>query len=349
MQTIEHSRLYDTETIVQNRLGQLTTEQTIILESRLEHSSGQFAAGLGLVTAVILFGFIGFSLQAIGQSPDRLLDQESPLVCGWVVMFIAGGVIAGMLSKRFLTAWSTQRLNSPRPVTSVPGQVKWLKDRYVALGGIRPLRSIYEELDLPPGQYEFYILRGTRWLIGASLRQGSSAQTEDLLQRLRQANGIIEKALPTNQNGRLTQSQRLHLLRDTAQNILLALILLPIMILSIAYFLPEGGFFTAFVFFGAIVVVTVLFLLKVRGLLRDFKRQEVHTISGRVTKMILHENDPETSNTYQYVIDGLSFTVSQKAYQALVEGMYYTFYYLPHSKTLVNIELFTSELSFEFA
>jgi hypothetical protein len=74
------------------------------------------------------------------------------------------------------------------------------------------------------------------------LRQGSSAQSEDLLRRLCQANGIIEKALPVNQNSRLTPTQRLYLLRETAQNTLIALILLPIAIWSIVYFLPEAGF-----------------------------------------------------------------------------------------------------------
>jgi hypothetical protein len=129
------------------------------------------------------------------------------------------------------------------------------------------------------------------------LRQGSSAQSEDLLRRLCQANGIIEKALPVNQNSRLTPTQRLYLLRETAQNTLIALILLPIAIWSIVYFLPEAGFW-GISFLWVIVFFTILFILKIRGLLRDFKRQKVHTISGRVTKRILHENDPETANTY---------------------------------------------------
>ena len=45
-----------------------------------------------------------------------------------------------------------------------------------------------------------------------------------------------------------------------------------------------------------------------------------------------------TADSYSYDIAGQRFPVSETAYHALVDGVPYRFYYLPRSKTLINIE-----------
>ena len=45
-----------------------------------------------------------------------------------------------------------------------------------------------------------------------------------------------------------------------------------------------------------------------------------------------------TTDYYSYDIAGQRFPVSETAYHALVDGVPYRFYYLPRSKTIVNIE-----------
>ncbi len=47
---------------------------------------------------------------------------------------------------------------------------------------------------------------------------------------------------------------------------------------------------------------------------------------------------------YAYEIQNMRFSVSERSYDALIEGVRYRAYYLPHSKALVNIEpLFYAE------
>jgi hypothetical protein len=56
------------------------------------------------------------------------------------------------------------------------------------------------------------------------------------------------------------------------------------------------------------------------------------------------QEDTMLAYNYAYEIQNMRFSVSERSYDALIEGVQYRAYYLPHSKALVNIEpLFYAE------
>ena len=359
MQSVAHSSLNDPEMISENKQGQLTAKQRVILKAIINHRGDEVAVRIGMVATIVLFGLFGFTLQAIGRPPEMLFERESPLVLLWGAASVVGAFIVGFISKQIWSVWYKQKLNSRHSVTKITGQVKWRKDKYVASTGLRTLRTIYDELDLPPGHYEFYLFQGSNWLVGATLKQGSSARTDELLDRLRSAHGVVGSALLANQNGRLTAAQRIHLVKDAVKDILVILIMFPIMFGSLLFFITredagDVGLFEIGIF-AVLIIFFGVFLFKIRDYLRDFQQQNVNMIQGEVGKKILHADDPDSTNTYLYLINGMTFTVSQKAYQSLVEGLSYKLYYLPHSKKIVNIELnhisetTIADMTFEFA
>ena len=58
---------------------------------------------------------------------------------------------------------------------------------------------------------------------------------------------------------------------------------------------------------------------------------------GLARKEIVHRL-PSREDSYYYRVGALTFAVSEKGYEALLEGRSYRMYYLPHTKRLLSLE-----------
>lgn len=171
----------------------------------------------------------------------------------------------------------------------------------------------------------------------------SRRRLEDTLAR---SNGFLPDALDDNRLGRLTPRQAQQLqraeLRDRA---LLGLGGLTVAALSALYLVWEvvhHGLAVLENEGGAYLVLAVGLVLILLGVFwrehrRDLESGRVEVVEGRGTREYSETSDGPP--TYSYVVAGIRFDVSDKAYEAFVDGLYYRAYFLPYSGRLVNLEV----------
>ena len=85
-------------------------------------------------------------------------------------------------------------------------------------------------------------------------------------------------------------------------------------------------------------------LLRVIRIFADVRAGQVVVVEGLVHKMF--RSQPSRSGqeirTYYYQINGMKFEVSQQGYHALIPGLLYRLYYVPHAKEMVGVEPLSS-------
>ncbi len=230
--------------------------------------------------------------------------------------------------------------------------------------------------NLPPGRYRFYFLSSKRWLLSAQwLGPADSAQaatmaapdtisgpatmrpgTGSLLEAIARANGFSLPALPANRAGHLTPDQVSWALRRNRREKIgsaaLGLFTLAVTISAATSGLGKDGIAkgqtSAIIFsiiFGLITLYAFWYAFVARGSYReDAEEGRVASLEGNADKYVRveHSRRGRGGTTYHYyyyyTLEGMKFQVSQQAYQALVVGLPYRFYYLPRSRALVNIE-----------
>ncbi len=292
------------------------------------------------------------------------------LVCISLGPFILAGLISGVQSLRLL--WTLARSQ----IGCADGLIVWDGAYMARIPGLPDLKRAWHAgpVDLRPGPYRFYFLRGKRWLLSAQwLGPADAAQaaalaapgamsglppvppgTRSLLEAIAFANGFSLPALAANRAGYLTPDQVRWALRQH-RNEKLAWALLGLMglmgVISLIAITAQDGVKNpgTTIVYGIVVGLITLWafwrLFLARGAYReDAAEGRVVSLEGFADKdsRLRRRNTSRGGNDYYYVyfyrLEGKEFSVSRKAYEALIVGVPYRFYYLPHSHALVNIE-----------
>ncbi len=208
------------------------------------------------------------------------------------------------------------------------------------------LSSSNEASGLLPGvRYNFYYLPESRFVLSAEqVGQVSTAQVRlALVDILAQANGFSPEDLQANQNGEVTQAQRIAGLKKLVPGLFIMVITLVVGILilyplfsssqlnnSLLPIIFVGGFLAIFTAIGFTMVLNAFLDLNVSA---------PEIIEGEGHKETRRKSSGRSSRTvYYYIIGGQEFEVPQQAFPALLEKYSYRAYFMPRTKRLLTIE-----------
>jgi hypothetical protein len=326
---------------------------------------------VGDVIATIMQPSMTLHLGPLTLSISYALCVVGVAFISWAPL-ILGGLISGVQSLRLL--WTHARSQ----IGCADGLLVW-DGAYVArIPGLPDLKRAWYAgpIDLRPGRYRFYFLRGKRWLLSAQwLGPADVAQaatlaapgamsglppvppgTRSLLEAIAFANGFSLPALAANRAGYLTPDQvRWALRQHRNEKLAWALLgLLGLVMMGAVGLGFSAGYVGAksqagFIFSGIVGGLIALWagwhVFLARGAYREDAREErVVSLEGFADKdsRLRLKNNLRNGSTYYheyfYRLEGKEFHVSRQAYDALVVGVPYRFYYLPRSHALVNIE-----------
>ncbi len=114
-------------------------------------------------------------------------------------------------ARRWEEFFAARREIAANEIVYAEGRVVWADDLYTAIAGRKRLKPIYNKLNLPPGAYRFFYLRGGRWLLSAEKLTGEVQSTpSSLFLTLSQANRFSQVDLEQNRAGRLIFRTRYH-------------------------------------------------------------------------------------------------------------------------------------------
>jgi hypothetical protein len=328
------SRLCNPDSVHANHLGEITSEQKQLL-IEAQRPFDRMVIRLLFVACLTPSALALLIARSWEGMPFLLGGGEVALGILYIAIY--------MVAKRWLKISMRRKLDEGMRVEPLEGKVVWEQYQYVARYAKCRLKPIYRSapLELPPGNYNFWVLEGTRWLLSAESIGGQEDQQAELLRALAQANGFHSNALDSNREGRLTLQQGLRLL--LSRLIPLTLLLAFVFVVSaFAVGLMAAWLRDTTIPFG--VVLFVLFAMAgsawlmwrffIPYMLDVFTRQVLIAEGfGRRDKI----EDGEGA-TYHYLVGNLRFIVSGSAYNALIEGIRYRVYYTPRTKKLVNIE-----------
>lgn len=329
--------------IAANKRGYITDHQRTVF-ARLARNQ-RIIAWLVVGAGLAYFGLMGYLI--IATWPPSLREGLGYLIIGLFLVQVGERMISSLRKLRRLA--QTQHELSVGLLAQAPGQVIWQARRYVAQ---IPGHTLYfaPPLNLPPGNYRFFYLPRSRWLLAAeSLNPADPTHTtQPYLAVLARANHFSLDALVANRQGQLCEAQR------KAQIYNLALIALMLGL--------KSAFFGVLIFFvwrtylaggnplGETIALTILlllppttaFLMAARhgfsfSTIVDLREGRVAMTEGVVHKTMVHLSNSKEP-LYYYRLNRLKFPVSEAGYDALIVGRFYRVYYLPRSKILLSLE-----------
>lgn len=148
-------------------------------------------------------------------------------------------------------------------------------------------------------------------------------------QQLRHALNFADKDLAANRNGRLTNSQLLHLMWQTGRLLLFAGVLVTVVLI-----LTGGGGVVVCPFL--LVYYTVLFLVMAPWLL--IVRRNVRVVEGRLRKYEEPSGDPREPDIHHIKIRGLDFSVPYEVFNCFMDGSDYRVFYTSFRRQVVAAE-----------
>ncbi len=217
------------------------------------------------------------------------------------------------------------------------GTILWSGKKYVASfpGNKIPLQTWNDcEIDVAiPGRHNFYYLpfEKSNWLLSIKRYPPDNEALLNLFRVLTDANGFNAEALESNRRGLLSQTQiqkadtgininlgegRVEMVEGAARKILEKSFSAP----KIKGMMADAAFdVAADILFDAVL-----------GANTDNNDSSSDDEDDKKDSMLAYK--------YAYEIQNMRFSVSERSYNALVEGVRYRAYYLPRTKVLVNIE-----------
>jgi len=226
-------------------------------------------------------------------------------------------------------------------VQQADGVVAWRRHRYAAEFPGRAIWTNNSVTSLPPGPYRFFYLPRSGYVLSAEKVSGLmtlGGETADLNQVLGGVVGFSAGDMEANREGRLGGGQ--------AARMVMAMVGLGVVALVIVAFCGFMAFSitsdarsdaTIPLLFVAVIGVggTLLIAWSIVKLGLDLLGGRVESVEGQVVRTYASTG---RSTTYYYQVGGLKFTVTLRAYQALVSGPVYKVYYAPRSKRLLALE-----------
>jgi hypothetical protein len=356
------SVLADPDAVATNARGDLTPPQRAALRSYLPGAVGDWFT---LIFATAILGVVLYNWHLVVlffrakdplPSTERLFGHTVTLPgLHLLATLIIGGWALVFFSRIAILIDRVRDRNELKPghVAAVDGTIAWDRHAYVALlpGRRRPLQPWdYTAIaDCPPGPYRLWYLRRGGWLLSIQpLSPGFATGRTALIDALANANGLLPDALDANRAGRLGEQQVRGLARAEKSRARWRLVLSIGFIAAAPAFWYYGDLYLSLLCGGLGLYLYVQSLREPSrsALDKDLADGRVLAVEGgarkahRRTYSLLGSivGGDGTADFYSYDIAGQRFPVSETAYHALVDDVPYRFYYLPRSKTLVNIE-----------
>lgn len=238
---------------------------------------------------------------------------------------------------RLVTTWLDLSMGR---VEQGSGVVIWHRGRYRAQVQGRWL-SAARELSLGPGDYEIYYLPRTgRVLWAQRLGVVSTSQVkQQILEALALANRFDINALPIYYAGHLGKERWSTLVHAWLTSGLAALFMVAMSVSMVVVNLSDrpssGGLWFVIIIAAIVILMACVVFWRLVLVTQDVLANKVASQTGTVQRVA--RTDTRWAR-YYYRLGGLTFTVSESAYLALVEGWHYRVYYLPRGNRLVAIE-----------
>lgn len=319
------------QNIEANRHGALTSKQRTALEGVAESRW----------TPVVLFGvcalaIVGAVIFMFWKSGGIATVLSPPAL--FAIGSVAVGVIIIVLRNTgddVMFIFPCDEIENGR-VDSVVGKVIWTGKRYRMVSDSRKLHTpLARRILPPPGDYRFYCLPDSGWVLMAEELVTSSQPRDLALDALGRANHFSDEELETNRQGWLSGSQELRLIGAGLVQAVFALIC----ILFIAILFQRQPVERDPILFVLLIAAAALVFLqngwKVLKIFWDVSDGKVVHVDGRVTRHVYHARQ---MRYYAYQVNAIKFYVSNSAYNALIEGLEHRVYFTPRSKRLVAIE-----------
>lgn len=334
-----------------NKRGEITDRQRLLVSEMLKPFSywwlGLVFFGSGLVIAI---------MELLNE--EAFLGTELLLIPA--LLIVSGGLVATAGLVLLARRWLLLRGLDKEPINSGSGRIRWRGRSYRAEMDGRRLKALVE-INLQPGEYEFYTMARHGWLLSAV--QVSDISAHDLAEiqtNLGRANRFSLDDLVANREGSLTSGQARSLIVQLLGSLLTWLMLIALGALILAVLLndfvqserispiwlivaPCGAAIGGFMILASVSEGRK----EVRKLVADIRGRKVWKSEGEVTKSIHEEVDDEggVDRSYYYTIGRRHFKVSKAGYATLVEGLIYRLYYTPKTRRLTSIELINQNIN----
>jgi len=336
-----HTNLLDSYNLEANRRGEITETQ----KQRL-NASFNWVQGLAVLIVILFFGGTVCFISSIPVLAGEELESGSLLVLlvvGGVFLFVSlfgGRNLWGMLD----TAIKLRRDQANRVIRQAQGQLSYHKKGYIFQVDERKLTLPPQGTGglLPAVTYRVYYLEESGILLSAEeVFPAGLAQVRAALDEiLAGANGFSLEDLAANRNGEATAAQRRKVLGRVIAGLVMIVMALGFSVIVIFGTLDGVQGEPIFVLmFGAFLVIFLLagIALLAKALLDLFisAPQQAQGV-GRKEKRV--SGGKHRTTRYYYLVGGESFEIGSRAYTALIDGLEYRVYYLPHTKSLIAIE-----------
>lgn len=333
--------LLDEQAFEANRRGEITAAQQARLSA---------AVNWTIVILLVLVMYAIGTVFSIVIFPVILIAAYRGNILG---VFFVGGISLAILFIMGYFIWS-QRSKIVKPgynaasrvILQGQGQLAHNGADYVFEMGSRTLAMFGGQANglLPGAIYQVYSLEENGFLLSAAVyKMPTPAQAQAELNKvLASVHGFSRDDLLSNRKGVITASQRKKFVQKTVFGVLVMLgcILLISALLYVILFLGQINAIIFLFIFGWIVVLLIFGFGMFRESLQDVYSTHLQQVQGQVYKKhrVLGIGKSK-KDVYDYIIKGMYFRVDYRAYAALIDGLQYRIYYLPHNKKLIAIEV----------
>lgn len=175
------SGLFESSAVSSNQSGEITQDQREAIKSRYSTVSGWITL---LIMGVVFAGVFAVA--------GKFLADSTALAIGAVI-----GII---LVSFIITSWLGNIVALGRmgnlSVEQTSGEVVWKGNQYIAESGGRRLEPIRGSMhNLQPGDYTFYVLRGTNWILSAQAVGAPQTSAQPAARDFDSLKALIEKPI----------------------------------------------------------------------------------------------------------------------------------------------------------
>lgn len=339
------SNLIEPQFIAANEAGNLTAEQRAKFKTMMPGLGNVIAklsifCLIGLVSAFLAYVVVVSPALRNWRSPAKAFGRVAETSSVFLVILAVFALMTTILAFSFLYSLRNylraRSILKPGAIRRAEGTVLWSGKKYVASfpGNKTPLQTWNDcQIDVVvPGRHLLFYLpfEKTNWLLSIQRYPADSESLLNLYRALADANGFYGESLESNRRGLLSQTQiqkansgintdtaeeRVEMIEGTAEKILEKRFSAP----KIKEMMGNAAF----------DVVADIAFDAVFGANTD-NNDSLSDDDNRKEIMMAYN--------YAYEIQNMRFDVSEGGYNALIEGVRYRVYYLPHSRALVNIE-----------
>jgi hypothetical protein len=323
--------------VAANRSGTLTERQ--------RRQAGQIFGAAGCTSGLVLVVVAGVVLGIPFVMLWREESEPLALLVPALLALLVGVPLALWVAMQLIRLWLTRQDLAAGDVQQADGVVAWRRRRYAAEFPGRAFWTNNSVTALPPGPYRFYYLPRSGYVLSAQPLPGmmtagmtGMGETAGLDQVLGSVVGFSAGDVEANRDGRLGAGQVARMVAAMA-----GLGVVVVLLLAFCGFMAWNIWSDADA--GSTIPIIMVALIALGGLLAlgwsiiklglDVLGGRVEMVEGPVQRTYARAG---RSTNYYYQVGGQKFSVSLRAYQAMVSGQNFRVYFGPRSKRLLALE-----------